>query len=336
MSKIAYLVLHHNDFDGFLSACIFTLRGLSALGIDLEQTVFAQATYGTKANYSNLLKSLKEKLDASEVKLILLDFTLDPAANLDKIIPFLTIDHHARNPESEIVIHSPDSPSCAELIAKTFPVPNAKSNSKNMKLALTAAHHIDTGGSLADVATLHGVLKSVPGCLSLHLDSFSHKFALSMLNNFLKNELTEEEVKEFDRLVKQNTRLLEFKTKPFKVYSVGVDSFAWYKFGSSRLENLRYKIALTYAITEFDYVVVSVENRNLSDGLITTHCSFRTKHSDFNIDNFCKLYGGGGRKTGAGGFDIKSEFSEEYSNGVAIALGFEIKRVTKCLPEKQQ
>jgi hypothetical protein len=319
--RIGYLVLHHSDFDGYLTACLFNLRATPILDLPPTKIIYAATTYGHSIDVKKMKASCCKTLECDDVRIICLDLMV-PQSVVEQSLPYMIIDHHAGTPFAERVIHDSDQHSCAELVAKSFPIVSELEIKDKVDRALYSARHIDTGGNLCSKEEMYRILTERPGCLSMHIERMAHSTALKMLCGYLKGSNNPAEELYFYKFSQQNKKLLQYEPEPRRVLPIkGRDrdyDLAWYHFGSSKLEDLRYKITQLKSCFSHDFVLMT---RDACFKMDSVKASFRTKMIDFDVNTFCRLFGGGGRSTNAGGFLIPSSVDlPEYISIIAEAL----------------
>jgi hypothetical protein len=325
-SKGAWLVLHHDDFDGLLSSCFFNLRGIPAIDASPSRTFYHAIQHGRPLDLSKLAKAIQKVVPKAEsIKVIMLDYAINPDSSkwlldFDKVYPsmslYMAIDHHVWPKQEQVLptiaICNEQYLSCTKLIADTFCVPYLDENLDAVANTIKAAEVIDCGGSKFNEATLIDVVTTIPGCLTFYnaFGKLNTDTARRIVCEYLTGTLTRESKAILKRFIDFTQRALNTRVTPVFGATVNGKSCQHYLFSQTRLDTIQYFVSILtwHHRYEDDYSFFYVEDGDKDiDGMTTYRVSMRTKNPKFPIADFClKEFSGGGRETGAGGFKIKS------------------------------
>jgi hypothetical protein len=316
--KSGFVVYYHNDFDGMLSACLFNLRASAVFNIPTNRMVNQAIGYEQETELASACKEIKKEMKLDHLYLIFLDYdpTKAPIKDLEasKISHFATIDHHAYpNTSCRLVTHSASSPSCADLVAQRFPHPHPKEVKRKIDKALWAARVIDTGGYFVGFEKFKEAILTPPGCLLIY--SINNRLtppqSLRVLYRYVRGETTIEDSSMFGELIDSNRRYLDHEEVPTEVYDIltpGVGNktmrAALYVFEDTPIDNVCCTMT-TFKATSGKYPhEFSIIIQKVAKDLYRV--SVRSQVPGFNVNDFCQIFGGGGRLQGMGGFTLRT------------------------------
>lgn len=309
ISPPSYIVFYHNDFDGLASACLFSLRALSALKLHRDRVFYRPIDYGQTFDYNFLLEIVRRKHPDSSLEFIFLDFNMG-VLSLDDIVKdcpldslYMCIDHHDQPINScNITIQDKSSYSCVSLVASTFTIPHPKEVAERTEALLRAADILDTGGSIHGYEAMYHEMTHMPGSMiffDMNEKLYPQK-SLKLLINYITDQLTEDDKSIFDEFTEMNSKGMQYEPVCDQEITQDDLSARWFLFQRGRLHSLHAKFTALKSTISLGGDIQFIVTEQSDPG--EYRISVRTPHRSFDISEFCSTYGGGGRQSGAGGF----------------------------------